>query len=139
MAISLTLRARNTSGNSIVSLIDVGTRNPNGYMEIRSGTKPTSPQEPALGTLLATLSFSNPAFGPFSGGSSTANTIAPDISIDETGTAGWFRIFDRDNATVLDGTITAVGGGGDIEFDNINFVKGGTVEITTIVLTMPNS
>jgi hypothetical protein len=139
MALSLSLIGRNAAGSAIVGMIDTGTKNANGYLEIRSGNKPETPQIAATGELLATLSFSNPAFGPMSEGSTTSNAVAPDISVDATGVAGWFRIYNRDNNAVIDGTVTAQGGGGDLEFDNINFIAGGTVQITTFVLTVPNS
>ncbi len=139
MAISISLLARNASGNAIVTLIDNGSANPNGFMEIRTGSKPATPQDSATGTLLATLSFSNPAFGSFSGGAATANAISPDTSVDATGLASWFRIYNRDSQAVLDGTITATGGGGDLEFDNVNFIESGTVQITSMTIAMPNA
>lgn len=138
MAISISLLARNAAGNSIVGLIDSGTANPNGYMEIRAGNKPATPQDPALGTLLATLNFSNPSFGSFSAGVARANTISS-ASAAATDTATWFRIYNRDNQTILDGTITPVAGGGDLEFDNVDFIAAGTVQITAMTISMPNS
>jgi hypothetical protein len=137
MAITISTQARNAAGTAIISLIDVGTTNLNGFIEIRTGTKPITPQASATGTLLATLNLSNPAFGIFSGGSATANPISPDVDIDNNGVAGWFRFYDRDANAVFDGVITATGGGGDIEFDNVNFLKGGTVQIVTLTATMP--
>ncbi len=62
-----------------------------------------------------------------------------DTSVDATGTAGWFRIYDRDNQAVLDGDITATGGGGDIEFDNINFVVGGVAAIPLLTASVPQT
>lgn len=138
MAISISLLARNAAGNSVVSLIDSGTANPNGYMEIRAGGKPATPQDPALGTLLATMNFSNPSFGTFSAGVARANAISSASAV-ATGTAAWFRIYNRDNKTILDGSITPVAGGGDLEFDNTNFIAAGTVQITAMTISMPNS
>lgn len=138
MTVNISTQARNDAGDAIVDLIDVGSTNPNGYMEIRTGTKPASPQAGVgAAVLLATLNFSLPAFGNFSNGISLANTIADDTSVDATGVASWFRIYDRDGTAVMDGDITETGGGGDIEFDNINFIKGGVVAITSLTATMP--
>lgn len=137
MTVNINTQARNNAGDAIVDLIDQGSLNPNGYMEIRSGTKPPSPQAAATGTLLATNAFSNPAFGNFSSGAAAANTIADDTNIDATGTAGWFRIYDRDGNAVMDGDITATGGGGDITFDNINFIARGTIIINSLIATIP--
>jgi hypothetical protein len=137
MTVSISTQARNDAGDAIVDLIDGGSTNPNGVMEIRTGSKPASPQAVASGTLLATLNFSNPAFGNFSNGNAFANAIADDSDVDATGQAGWFRIYDRDGTAVIDGEITATGGGGDIEFDNIDFIKGGTVAIAQLQAVMP--
>lgn len=137
--ISISLAARNAAGNAIVNLVDAGSTYPNGYFEIRTGTKPATPQDGASGTLLATLSFSFPAFGSFASGSATANAISPDTNVDATGTAGWFRVYDRNGNAVFDGTVTITGGGGDIEFDNVNFIAAGTVQITSMTITMPTN
>lgn len=137
MTVSISTQARNDAGDAIVDLIDGGSTNPNGVMEIRTGGKPTSPQAIASGTLLATLNFSNPAFGNFSNGNAFANAIADDSDVDATGQAGWFRIYDRNGTAIMDGEITVTAGGGDIEFDNIDFVKGGTVAIAQLQAVMP--
>mgnify|MGYP003642575168 CR=1 FL=1 len=138
MTVNISTQARNDAGNAIVDLIDQGSSNPNGYLEIRSGTKPANPQTGVGATvLLATMIFSLPAFGNFSNGVSLANTISDDTSVDDTGVATWFRIYNRDSVAIIDGDITITGGGGDIEFDNVNFIVGGVVAITSLVATMP--
>ncbi|MHA2401358.1 MAG: hypothetical protein ACXADH_00085 [Candidatus Kariarchaeaceae archaeon] len=137
MAVNISTQARNDAGDAIVDLIDVGSTNPNGYLEIRTGGIPANPQTAATGTLLATCSFSLPAFGNFSNGTTSSNPISEDTSVDATGVAGYFRFYDRDGNAVLDGEITATGGGGDLEFDNINFIVGGVVTISNITVTMP--
>jgi hypothetical protein len=138
MTINISTLARNDAGDAIVGLVDAGSNQPSGYLEIRTGSPPSSPQVAATGTLLATLRLSLPAFAVFNNGQASANPIAPDVDIATTGMAGWFRIYNRDNVPVIDGIITATGGGGDIEFDNINFVKGGTAAIATLVANMPS-
>jgi len=137
MTVNISTVARNNAGASITGLIDGGSLNPNGYIEIRTGAKPANPQTAATGTLLATLPCSNPAFGSFSNGQSLANPISNDSNVDDTGVAGWFRVYDRDGTAVFDGDVTATGGGGDIEFDNINFVVGGTAVILSLTAIMP--
>jgi len=137
MTVSISTQARNDAGDAIVDLIDAGTINPNGYMEIRTGTKPASPQVAATGTLLATLNFSNPAWGTFSNGTAYANAISNDTSADASGTATWFRFYNLDGGAVLDGSITVTGGGGDIEFDIVDFILGGVVAIVSLQAIMP--
>lgn len=137
MAISISTQARNAAGAAIAALVDSGTTLANGFMEIRTGTKPATPQDTASGILLGVVNFSNPAFGSFSNGVATANAISPDTAADNTGTAGWFRIYNRNSVAVMDGTITITGGGGDIEFDNVLFVAAGTIAISSLSLVMP--
>jgi hypothetical protein len=137
VTVNISTDLRNRACNVIVDAIDEGSTAPNGYLEIRTGTKPDTPQLPAAGSLLATLNFSTTAFGDAVSGVATANTITGDTSIDETGTATWFRIYNRDSIALIDGDITLTGGGGDIEFDDTVFIEGGTALITTLTGVMP--
>jgi len=136
MTISLATIARNSAGNSIVDLIDIGTLHDSGYIEIRDGTRPSSPQVTASGNLLATCWFSYPAFGDFANGQTSANTIAHDTNIANNGVASWFRVYNRNGDAVFDGDIGVIGSNSDIEFDHVNFIKGGTVAISTLPATM---
>lgn len=137
MTVNISMQARNDAGDAIVDLVDGGTINPNGYMEIRTGSKPSTPQVAATGTLLATLNFSNPAFGTFSNGHTFANAISNDTSVDASGRAGYFRIYNCDGTAIMDGDITVTGGGGDIEFDVVDFILGGVVAISSLEAIMP--
>lgn len=137
MVTALNIPARNNSGNAIVDLIDVGSINNNGYMQIRTAPRPATPYSPATGTLLATLPFSNPAFGNFNSGMAIANPIGEDNNLAATGRAAWFRVYDRDNQPVFDGSISVSGGDGDITFDIIDFVQGGKVSLSSWAAIMP--
>lgn len=138
MAVAISNVARSAACKAINDLINAGSTLPNGYIEVRSGTKPSNPQAaPTDGAVLAVFSLSNPAFNEPVNGQATANPIAPDSSIDATGTASWFRIYNRDNGGIIDGTVTATGGGGDITFDSVNFIKNGTAQLNSLVAIMP--
>jgi hypothetical protein len=137
VTVKLSTLGRNAAGNSIVDLIDLGSTNLNGYLEIWTGSKPTNPQAAATGTRLARCSLSNPAYGDFTNGQALSNPIGQDTDLTGTGVAGWFRIYNRDNVPIFDGDVTGIGLGGDLEFDNVNFVKGGTVVINSLNAVMP--
>lgn len=109
-----------------------------GKLRIYGGTKPTNPDTAISGqTLLAEFTFAASAFGAASGGSSAAAPIGS-VTASATGTATWFRLLKSDGTTVVgDGDVTATGGGGDITFDNVNFVSGGTVNCTGFSLAEP--
>jgi hypothetical protein len=137
MTISLSTKIRNATCNNIVDSIDQGTTVLNGYIEIRDGDRPATPQNSATGKMLATLFFSSPAFGEAVNGTAVANSITADTSINATGIATWFRIYNRNNEVQMDGDITLTGGGGDIEFDDVTFIEGGTAIINELIGVVP--
>lgn len=136
MATRLPTAARNAATNSVTALVDadVGA----GTMQIRTGAQPASANDPATGTLLATITFADPAFGASALGVATLDAT-PVLSTTgvAAGTAGWFRILDNSGDTVLDGSVTATGGGGDLELNTTTISIGVTVEITAGTLTTP--
>lgn len=135
MATRISTAARNAAANAIVDLLDGGAGA--GTIQIRTGSQPASANDAATGTLLGTLTLSDPAFGNAATGVATASEITSDSSADATGTAGWFRALDSTGATVLDGSITATGGGGDLTLDSVSIVAGGTIAVTSWTVTMP--
>ncbi len=80
-----------------------------GSMVIYSGTQPPAPENLiGASVVLATFTFSSPAFGAPVSGQLTLATPAP-ASIVATGTAIWFRVWAADGITALfDGNIGTV-------------------------------
>jgi hypothetical protein len=137
MALKISNAARTAACNGIVDLIDGGSSA--GTLTFRTGSAPTNTTDADSGTLLATLTFSDPAFGAASAGVATASTITSDTSIDATGTVGHFRIKDSDGTVIMQGSVTATGGGGDITFAAIAWVAGGTCSVSSLTVTVPAS
>lgn len=80
---------------------------------------------------VATCTLGDPAFGSASGGVITANSISDDT--DATGgEVDNFIITDRDGTTILSGTVTATGGGGDIELSSTTIGAGDTVSVSSL-------
>ena len=104
-------------------------------LRIYDGSRPATGG--AATTLLAELTC-NATFAPAaSGGTLTLNAIADDTSANATGTATWFRIVQSDGSThVMDGDVAA--SGSDLNFDSVSFVAGGTVSVTSFVITAGN-
>ncbi len=123
MALTLTTNARNAACNGIVDLIDVSAP---GTLKIYTS---------AFGTLLATLTFSNPAFGNASTGTATASAITADSSADSSGTAAVFKIFDGASAEVLRGEVAT--SASDINFNTVTWTAGDNIGITSLTFTMP--
>lgn len=128
MAVTLTTGARNAACDAIVDLCDAGA----GAAHLKIYTT-------ALGTLLANLTMSDPAFGAAATGVATASTISDDTSADATGTAAEFTIEDSDTNEVFRGSVTVTGGGGDIELNTVSITSGDTVSISAFTVTVPAS
>ncbi len=128
----LSTTARNALANAIKTAIDAGSAG--GTIKIYTGTHPTTPQDAATGTLLATLTFGDPSFGSASVGVITANTIAQ-VNAAATGTAGWARIADSDGNAIMDVDVGT--SGATINLNTTSIVSGGPVSITSATITMP--
>lgn len=126
---------RNAAADAIAGMVDGGSGA--GTIEIRTGAPPTNPGDADSGTLLATLTFADPSFASASTGVITANSITSDSNVDATGTAGHFRIKNSDGTVIGQGTVTATGGGGDMTFNTVSFIAGGTASMTSLTITVP--
>ena len=127
MALTHIAALRNALADLVVDAIDVGATDPNGDLQVATSV--------AFSTILATLQFAATAFGAASSGTATANAIASDTNAANTGSAVSFRLRDRNNAEVLRGTVTATGGGGDIQLSSTGITAGDTVSITSLTYT----
>ena len=131
-AFQLNVAVRNAACDAITALIDVGGA---GTLKVYTGAQPATPATAPSGTLLATLTFSATAFLGAAAGIDTADTITPDSSVDNTGTAGWFRIADGAGTAIADGEVGT--SGADLNFDSVSFVAGGTAAISSLTITVP--
>lgn len=127
--------ARSAACDAVVDLIDGGAGA--GYMQIRTGSPPTNVADADAGTLLGTLTFSDPAFGAASSGVATANSITSDTDADASGDAGHFRIKDSNNVVIMQGTAGNAGDTPDLVFNNKAIVLGGTISCSSLTVTMP--
>lgn len=108
MTIAHSTAARNAIADLIDSLINTGAAV--SKLRVRDGS-----------TTIIDFNFADPAFGAASGGIITLNgtpiatqALADGPSVDN------FQLLDQDGTLVISGSVTAVGGGGDIEITNIN-------------------
>lgn len=138
MTVRISTAARNASADAIAALINVGT---NGVLRIYSGTQPATPATTPSGTMLAEFALSDPAFAAAIVGVATLDVTPAltDTGI-TNGTAGYFRIVDSAEAAgtglgILDGSITATGGGGDLTMNTVTISTGVNVTVTAGTLT----
>jgi hypothetical protein len=113
--------------NAAVDAIDAGPAA--GVLEIRTGTQPASAQDAATGTLLATVTLPDPAYGAAATGAAALNDPGS-VAGAAAGTAGWCRMRSSDDVHRIDGSVTATGGGGDLELSTTTISVGVTVDIT---------
>ena len=135
MAITrLSTPARNAACNAVVDLIDAGAGA--GTLKIYSGAVPDDGDTTPAGTLLATVTFADPAFGNAATGVATATDPAAVTGV-AAGTAGCWIIEDSTGANVMTGDVTATGGGGSLELATTTISIGLTVDITAFTYTQP--
>ncbi|GAA0897670.1 hypothetical protein [Pseudonocardia zijingensis] len=134
MALTLPTDTRDAMCNTLVDRVDASGA---GSLEIRSGTRPPSANDAATGTVLATVELATPAFGDSADGTATL-TDPPAVTGVAAGTATWFRALDGAGATVMDGSVSATGDGGDLQLATTAITAGLTVDITGGTVTMPS-
>lgn len=127
--------------NALVDEIDTGGT---GSIEIRTGTAPADCETADSGTLLAELDFGATAFGAASDGTDkatvTANAITDEASAPNAGVAEHFRVKNGSGTVVIQGTVTGVAGGGDMEMSNTTVAVSDTVSIgTSYTIDLPET
>lgn len=120
MAVSHPSSVRNAAVDLVCGLIDAGSA-AGKLVFLTSGD-----------VEVATLTFSDPAFGAAVAGVATAATITSDNSA-TGGTIAKANITDSDDNVVFACSVTATGGGGDIELNSV--VVSATQEVSVTALT----
>lgn len=129
MALTIAAASAQAMGAALAANIGAGS-----ILEIRSGTKPATPETAASGTLLVSVTVT----GSFTstGGVLTAADPAS-ASPAASGTAGYFRLKTSGGTAVLDGTATATGGGGDLQLGSTTITTGVPVDLGIPTITIP--
>lgn len=135
-AVTLATAARDASANAIVDLVDAGSGA--GYVQIRTGSAPASPQAPATGTLLVTVTLNDPAYGAAATGVCTLDVSPqPSGTAVATGTAGWARVHDSAGNAVFDGACST--SGALVNLATTSITAGAEIPITSGSYTQPAS
>ena len=129
MAITLETNSRNVACNAVVDQCEAGAAP--GKLKVRAG-----------GTLLITFTLEDPAFedAGISGagiarafGQDGTNPVSagnPLIALaTAAGVADNYQVTDSNDVLYWSGTVTATGGGGDLELNNINLALGQEVHV----------
>ena len=136
MPVRISDNARNAAAAAIALLVDGGPAA--GHLRIYTGAQPATVATAPTGTLLLDFTLSDPAYAAPAGGSAALD-VTPAVAAvaGASGTAGWFRLSDSTGTGVVDGDVTATGGGGDIELVTAAITSGVTVTITALPMIMP--
>lgn len=109
-------------------------------LKIRTGAAPANCATADSGTVLATLNLPSDAFAAASSGSKAKSGTWEDLSADAAGTAAHFRLYKNDGTTcVMQGAVTATGGGGDMTVDNVVLAAAQSFTVTSFTLTDGNA
>jgi len=90
----------------------------------------------AADNLVAECTFGATAFGAAAAGAITANAITEE---DDTtaGTVDYAELRKSDDTLLATLTVTATGGGGDVELTSLVYADGETLTIDSMVITLP--
>lgn len=124
MAVTHPTAVRNAVADLVVDRIDAGTGA--GTLEFQTSGD----------VEVATCTFSDPAFGAAATGIATASAITDDTSA-TGGTIAKARAKDSAAVEVFACSVTATGGGGDIELSAVVISAGQTVSMTSLTYEAP--
>jgi len=131
----MTVQFSTTVRNAVLDAVETAI-GASAILKIFTGAKPADCGTANSGTVLATLNLPSDYMSAASGGSKSKTGTWEDLSCDNAGTAGHYRIFASDGTTCHEqGSITATGGGGDMELDNTVLAAGQQFTVTNKTLT----
>lgn len=108
-------------------------------LKLRSGAPPATPATADSGTVIATLTLPSDWMAPASGGVKAKSGTWQDLSADNSGTIGHYRIYESTGITCHEqGTYTLTAGGGDMTGDATVVTAGQTITINTFSKTSGN-
>lgn len=122
MAVTHPTAVRDGIANFVVDQLDEGT--PPGNLVFRTSGD----------TEVATCPFSTTAFGASSSGTATAASITSDTSA-TGGTIAKATLENAAGTAKINCSVTATGGGGDIELSSVSVSAGQTVSVSSLTYT----
>ena len=124
MAVTHTTLVRTGIADFVVDQLDEGV--PPGKLELLTSGDVS----------VATLTFANPAFGAAASGTATAGTIVSDTNADG-GTIAKAELRNAALTAKVLCSVTATGGGGDIELSSVVVSAGQTVSMSSLTYSAP--
>lgn len=132
MAIGLNVSLQNRLVDSVGSDLD------SGFIDIYDGTQPADPADPPDGTLLVSVALDANAYDAgVAGVAEIPSSVSGTAS--DSGTAVYAQQRNAANTRWMYGSVTATGGGGDVELSTTTINALDTVTINTSTITQPAS
>jgi hypothetical protein len=125
MAFKYSDRVRNACAQAIETTIGTSPT-----LRIRSGAEPASTSAARTGTVLATIAMPSNWAELAATGQLVKSGVWEDNAADAAGNAGYFDITGTGSTVDIQGNVTATGGGGDMQLDNVNINAGQQVTVT---------
>jgi hypothetical protein len=137
MATRIPDAGQNAAVDAVVDRIDAGAGA--GTLKLFTGSQPADADSDPAGTLLATITLADPAYGAAAAGvAALAGTPLTGVGV-AAGSAGCFAIEDSTGVNCVQGSVTATGGGGDLELDNVSIAVDQVINITALPISIPAS
>ena len=134
MAVQLSVAVRNARLDSIETTVGVSP-----FLDLRTGAQPSDCAQADTGTELEHMALPSDWLAAASAGAK-AKTGTWSGTIDADGTVGHFRIKETTDTTChMQGSVTATGGGGDMELDNVVVATGQSITVDTFTVTDGNA
>lgn len=129
MTLTVAVVGTDAMGDALATLLGTGAD-----IQIRSGTKPATPETAASGTLLVTVDVA----GAWTSTNGVLTAADPASALPAAaGTAGHFRLLTSGGTAIIDGTVTATGGGGDLQLGSTTITLGVPVDLGVPTITVP--
>lgn len=109
----------------------------NGKLEIYKGIQSDSDDLPDSNDLLVSIDLPYICFNASNNGEITIAGIWFG-TVDQNGTASWFRLRNVDNDIAITGSISLEGNGGDMILDDLDLIENGVIKVNDFTIALPN-
>jgi hypothetical protein len=134
MAMKLSLDVRNARLDQIETTIGASA-----VLKMRSGAAPAAITDADSGTVIGTFALPADWMLAASNGVKAKSGTWEELAADAAGTVGHYRVYASDGTTQkIQGTVTATGGGGDMEINNTVVALAQTITVTAYSWTEGN-
>lgn len=132
MFATLSMAARQARLSALATLIDEGRR-----IDFYDGTPPAKPELPTTQTLLASITLATPAgvVGVVDGVATLTITTPREVQCVKTGIVVWARVFDGDEAGIMDLEVGAIGSNAPVVLSDLRVFSGGELQLLSCTIS----